>query len=230
MKCIYYLRSPEEEREQVQGIKAYFGEHNLNWGDCSIVPPDYDYYEPDYVLGIRELVGNLHEGDVLFVWDYMVLGKTLSEIHSNLLLATKDGATVIQCLDGSAANIFNPEGLSIINAIGLASRLELKLRKTSRTRVSASSRYSAKMADLNTTAVRDVSVEPSRIVVRRYSERALVICGDSRLYKEDFKRIGALFNPRIDNGRPGWVISVKRLNQLKDILADANCYFYPDCC
>ena len=86
------------------------------------------------------------------------------------------------------------------------------------------------MADLNTTAVRDVSVEPSRIVVRRYSERALVICGDSRLYKEDFKRIGALFNPRIDNGRPGWVISVKRLNQLKDILADANCYFYPDCC
>ncbi len=229
MKYVYYLRSPEKtEQEQKQGIKSYLSNRGLLIGDCTNLPPEYDFADPDYTIGVRDLLSKLKKGDVLYVWDYLVLGKTLEEIHTSLLLGTKEGGTVIQCFDGTVANNEDSDGLAIINAIGIASRLELKLSRIAKT-IKFSKPAPTSHEPSKKTVRSDDTYDPSKIIVRRYSERALLITGDSREYKDRIKEIGGLFNPKIDNGRPGWIVSVRKLSQLQKILVGANYTITPDC-
>lgn len=42
------------------------------------------------------------------------------------------------------------------------------------------------------------------ISIEQYSERSIVVYGDTRKYKEDLKKLGGKYNSRL-NGKPGWI-------------------------
>jgi len=57
--------------------------------------------------------------------------------------------------------------------------------------------------------------------VQEYSEKSLVVYGDTQPWKENLKEIGARFNPRLKDG-PGWIIAKSREETLNDFIKQAN--------
>ena len=229
MRFIYYIPA-EAEEEQQNGIKDYLSSRGVYTGDCTILHSDYSYDDSNYVLGMRNLVSSLNHGDVLYVWDYAALARSLESLHTILLIGTM-GVSIIQCLDGTIASNESPESIAIVNAIGIASRIELKVSKIQRRQKYSISQESKVTADKGKRihTIRERLYEPDKIVVRRYSEKSVLVCGDSRAYKEAIHGIGGLFNPRIDNGRAAWVVSLKKLKKLQEVLAGANYTITQDC-
>lgn len=227
MRYIYYLPGTAED-EQRKGIKEYLSLRGIYPGDCTTLQADYPYDESDYDRGIRNLISNLKEGDTLYVWDFSSLGKSLESLYTNLLLGTNEGISIVQCLDGTVASNESAESIAIVNAIGIASRIELKISKIQRKQKYSSSQET-KASNKKTTPVIQGISDPERIVVRRYSEKSVLVCGDSREYKDAIHGIGGIFNPKIDNGKPAWIVSLRKLQLLQEALAGANYVVLQEC-
>ena len=60
------------------------------------------------------------------------------------------------------------------------------------------------------------SVQVSGVTVIEYSDKCLAITGDTKAIKEDLKRIGARFNPKLSCG-VGWVLPIAKKDLLKQI-------------
>ena len=60
------------------------------------------------------------------------------------------------------------------------------------------------------TIFRDISIE-------KYTERSVVVRGDTRKYKEDLKILGGKYNSRLKNG-PGWIFSKNVETDLKNFI------------
>ena len=229
MRYIYYL-SGNSEDEQRKGIKEYLSLRGIYPGDCTTLQSDYSYEESEYDQGIRNLISGLKDNDTLYVWDFSSLGKSLESLYTNLLLGTNEGVSIVQCLDGTVASNDSPETIAIVNAIGIASRIELKISKIQRRQ-----KYAAPQENkLAASGIKSISVpadsyDPDKIIVRRYTDKSIIVCGDSREYKEGIKAIGAIYNPRINNGRGAWIVSLKKLHLLQEALAGANYVVMQDC-
>ena len=222
MRYIYLLPDSSEE-EQRKGIKEYLSLRGIYPGDCTTLQSDYDYDDHAYDQGIRNLISGLKHGDTLYVWDFSSLAKSLENLYTNLLLGTNEGVSIVQCLDGTVASNESTESIAIVNAIGIASRIELKVSKIQRRQKYTASQESKSASTSSKSQISRVeSFDPDKIVIRRYSDKSVIVCGDSREYKEAIKEIGGLFNPKIDNGRPAWIVSLRKLQQLQEILAGAN--------
>ena len=100
-------------------------------GDCTTLLSDYAYSDTNYDAGIKYLLSNLHEGDVLYVWDLASLAKSLSNLYTNLILASNKGITVVQCLDGEVLSKDIEEASAIIRGIGIASRIDFNAKQSS---------------------------------------------------------------------------------------------------
>ncbi len=227
MRYIYYLPGNSED-EQRKGIKEYLSLRGIFPGDCTTLQADYAYEESEYDLGIRNLISSLKEGDTLYVWDFSSLGKSLESLYTNLLLGTNDGVSIVQCLDGTVASNESAESIAIVNAMGIASRIELKISKIQRKQKYSGSQE-AKASNKKSSPVIQGTSDPEKIVVRRYSEKSVLVCGDSREYKDAIHGIGGIFNPKIDNGKPAWIVSLRKLQQLQEALAGANYVILQDC-
>jgi hypothetical protein len=55
------------------------------------------------------------------------------------------------------------------------------------------------------------------ISVESYTERSVVVRGDTRKYKEDLKKLGGKYNGRLKNG-PGWIFSKKVEKNINDFI------------
>ena len=229
MRYIYLLPDSSEE-EQRKGIKEYLSLRGIYPGDCTTLQSDYDYDDQAYDQGIRNMISGLKHGDILYVWDFSSLAKSLENLYTNLLLGTNEGVSIVQCLDGTVASNESTESIAIVNAIGIASRIELKISKIQRRqKYTASQESKAASTSSKSQISRVESFDPDKIVIRRYSDKSVIVCGDSREYKEAIKEIGGLFNPKIDNGRPAWIVSLRKLQQLQEVLAGANYVVLQDC-
>jgi hypothetical protein len=51
------------------------------------------------------------------------------------------------------------------------------------------------------------------ISVEEYSERSIVVRGDTRPYKEDLKKLGGKYNSRL-SGEPGWIFPKSKQNDI----------------
>lgn len=220
MRYIYCLPGTTEA-EQRKGIKDYLASRGVFPGDCTSLQPDYGYDETDYDQGVRNLISSLETGDVLYVWDFSALAKSLECLHTVLLLGTNEGVSFVQCMDGIVASNESPESMAIVNAIGIASRIELKISKIQRKQ-----KYSTPKESKGTTSSPKIQPmyqtpnEPGKIVVRRYSDKSVIVCGDTREYKDAIREVGGLFNPKIDNGRAAWVVALRKLGQLQEALVE----------
>ena len=229
MRFIYCI--PEvSEAEQRKGIKDYLTSRGVYTGDCTTLQSDYPYDDINYDLGMRNLVSNLSDGDVLYVWDYAVLSKSLESLHTTLLIGVNKGVSIVQCLDGTVASNESTESIAIVNAIGIASRIEQKVSRIQRRQKYAFSQDpKATVKGKRIASARREAYDPDKIVVRRYSKKSVLVCGDSRNYKDAIHGIGGIFNPRIDNGRAAWVVSLRKLKKLQEVLAGANYIISQDC-
>ena len=126
-----YCSPTENESEQLQGIKEYLRNRGIFTGDCTTLLSDYAYNDTKYDAGIKYLLSNLHEGDVLYVWDLASLAKSLSNLYTNLILANNKGITVVQCLDGEVISKDIEEASAIIRGIGIASRIDFNAKQSS---------------------------------------------------------------------------------------------------
>lgn len=229
MRYIFYLPGNSEE-EQKKGIKEYLSVRGIYPGDCTVLQSDYAYEEAEYDQGIRNMISGLKEGDTLYVWDYSSLGKSLECLYTNLLLGANEGLSIVQCMDGTVASNDSAESMAIVNAIGIASRIETKISKIQRIQKFCGLKE-AKGTNTNKKSppVKQEIDDPEKIVVRRYSEKSVVVCGDSREYKDAIHGIGGIFNPKIDNGKPAWIVSLRKLQKLQEVLAGANYVILQDC-
>ena len=57
----------------------------------------------------------------------------------------------------------------------------------------------------------------SDIYIEEYSERAMVVRGDTKKYKEQLKELKCKFNPSLKNG-PGWIFSKKRQSEIEEFI------------
>ena len=229
MKYVYFL-SGDKEAEQKQGVKDYLASRGIFPGDCTTLVPDYGYDEQRYDQGVRDYVSALEAGDVLYVWDFSILAKSLESLHTVLFLGVNKGVSFVQCMDGTVASNDSSESLAIVNAIGIASRIELKISKIQkRQKFSNIQNTNTSTSQKKTPIMRGTTYKPGQIVVRRYSEKAVLVCGNTRDYKDAIRRIGGLFNPKIDNGRAAWVVALRKLGQLQEELAGANYIIAQDC-
>ena len=225
MRYIYYLTDSSED-EQRKGIKEYLSLRGIYLGDCTTLQADYSYEEPAYDQGIRNLISALEAGDILYVWDFSSLAKSLENLYTNLLLGTNKGVSIIQCLDGTVASNESAESIAIVNAIGIASRIEIKVSK-----VQKRQKYSTHQGNIANVRgkTEKISDHDTLLIVKRYSEKSVIICGDSRMYKDDIRKIGGIFNYKIDNGRPAWIVSLRKLQKIQAVLAGANYVISQDC-
>ena len=233
MKYIYFIGANDQETEaQRQGIKDYLSQRGTLFSDCTVLTPEYSYSDPGYNAGILEIMNRLKDGDILYTWDFSVLGKSLEQLHENILIGADNGAVMVQCLDSTIAGNDCPENMAFINAIAVASRIELKISKIQRV-----AKYSKKENgvpiipnyDKKTKFDPTFQADPSEILVRRYNEKSVVIYGNTRIIKDELKNLGAKYNARINNGSPGWVFSVRKLDDLKKILTIHKHQITPDC-
>lgn len=58
----------------------------------------------------------------------------------------------------------------------------------------------------------------SDITITDYSEKAVVVRGDTRKYKEDLKKLGGKYNGRLADG-PGWIFPKKIERELNSFIA-----------
>ena len=49
----------------------------------------------------------------------------------------------------------------------------------------------------------------SNLTAEKYNERAFVVRGNTRKYKEELKKLGGRWNPNLKNG-PGWIFSIRQ--------------------
>lgn len=71
------------------------------------------------------------------------------------------------------------------------------------------------------TAPQEASLSPEQaegVTVEEYSERALVVRGDTKPIKDELKAIGGRFNAKLKGG-PGWIFSKKKADQLDALLS-----------
>jgi len=225
-----YCNPDSSEAEQRKGIKDYLSTRGIYPGDCTTLQSDFSYDDHGYDQGIRNLVSTIGTGDILYVWDFSSLGKSLESLYTVLLIGANNGASIVQCLDGTVASNDSAESLAIINAIGIASRIELKISKIQRRQKYSTNPESQTTPNKKRSqTVKQDSYDPTKIVVRRYSEKSVIVCGDTRDYKDAIHEVGGLFNPKIDNGRPAWIVSLRKLKQLQAALAGANYVVMQDC-
>ena len=229
MRYIYYLPGKSEE-EQLKGIKDFLASRGVYPGDCTKLQPDYSFEDRNYAQSVRNLISDLNSGDVLYVWDFASLAKSLEELYTVLLLGINKGLSIVQCLDGTVASNDSSESIAIVNAIGIASRIELKVSKIQRVqRNTAQKESKTNQISKKAQANRPESYDPNKIIIRRYTDKSVIVCGDSRDYKDAIKAIGGLFNPKIDNGHAAWIVSLRKLPQLQEALAGANYVVQQDC-
>ncbi|GEM_PF-3093961 len=50
-----------------------------------------------------------------------------------------------------------------------------------------------------------------------YSEKAIVVTGNTKLFKTEIKKLGGRYNPRLKCGQ-GWVFSVKKRDEVEDLV------------
>ena len=228
MRFIYCVPD-DSDAEQRKGIKEYLSTRGVYMGDCTTLQSDYPFNDPNYDLGIRNLISNMNDGDLLYVWDYSALARSLESLYTILLVGINKGISIVQCLDGTIASNESAESIAIVNAIGIASRIEQKVSRILRRQKYSTPQESKPTSKKRSPASRREVYEPDKIVVRRYSEKSVLVCGDSRQYKDAIHEIGGIFNPKIDNGRPAWVVSLRKLNKLQAALAGANYIVTQDC-
>ena len=94
MRYVYCLTDASES-EQREGIKEYFASRGIYPGDYTTLQADYKYEENEYDLGIRNIISNLKPTDILYVWDFAVLGKSLEKLYATLLLGVNNGISII---------------------------------------------------------------------------------------------------------------------------------------
>lgn len=63
----------------------------------------------------------------------------------------------------------------------------------------------------------DQSEQCAKFEIIDYSEKAIAVIGDTKEIKEELKRLGGRFNPRLSCGA-GWIFSKKQENNLKNLL------------
>lgn len=61
----------------------------------------------------------------------------------------------------------------------------------------------------------DFDVEELKVV--DYSEKAIVVTGNTKLFKSEIKKLGGRYNPRLKCGQ-GWVFSVKKRQEVEDLV------------
>lgn len=59
----------------------------------------------------------------------------------------------------------------------------------------------------------------SDINIQNYSDKAIVVRGNTRKYKEDLKKLGGKYNGRLSAG-PGWIFSKKSELEVKSFISD----------
>ena len=63
----------------------------------------------------------------------------------------------------------------------------------------------------------ETEAEKGTIRLEEYSDKALVVRGDTKPYKETLKEMGGKFNPKLKGG-PGWIFSKKKETDIKEAL------------
>lgn len=66
-----------------------------------------------------------------------------------------------------------------------------------------------------------------QLKVEEYSEKAFVVRGDSKKYKEQLSSMHGKWNPRLTGG-PGWIFSKKHMETVKKAVESINCDLYSD--
>ena len=128
----YIFCAPTDfEDEQREGIKAYLSQRNIYLGDCTTLLCDYNYSDKEYDAGVKYMLSELHEGDILYVWDLSSLGKTLENLYTNLLFSSSKQVVIVQCLDGEIIGNETNETNAIIRGIGIASRIAYNAKQSS---------------------------------------------------------------------------------------------------
>lgn len=56
-----------------------------------------------------------------------------------------------------------------------------------------------------------------KLTMAQYSERALVVRGDTKPLKDKLKSLGGKFNPNLKGGA-GWIFSIKHMDKLRNSL------------
>ncbi len=121
MRYIYYTNHKEDK--QRTGIKDYLTFRGIFWGDCTTLFSDFKYDDPNYDVGIKNMLTSLAEGDIVYVWDLSVLARNLDSLYALLLSASQMGISFVQCLDGEVISSESAESLAFIKGVGLASRI-----------------------------------------------------------------------------------------------------------
>jgi len=57
------------------------------------------------------------------------------------------------------------------------------------------------------------------IFIEQYTERSIVVRGDTRKYKEDLKKLGGKYNSRL-NGEPGWIFPKSKNSVISGFIFD----------
>ncbi len=61
----------------------------------------------------------------------------------------------------------------------------------------------------------DFDAEELKVV--DYSEKAIVVTGNTKLFKTEIKKLGGRYNPRLKCGQ-GWVFSSKKRDEVEDLV------------
>lgn len=57
----------------------------------------------------------------------------------------------------------------------------------------------------------------TELVCSEYSEKSIVVHGDTRLYKEELKKLGGKYNANLRNG-PGWIFSKNAQDKVEEFI------------
>ncbi len=62
-----------------------------------------------------------------------------------------------------------------------------------------------------------IDFDVEELKVEDYSEKAIVVTGNTKLFKTEFKNLGGRFNPRLKCGQ-GWVFSAKKRGDVEALV------------
>lgn len=130
MRYVYFAPN-EQEQEQRKGVKEYLSLRQVYMGDCNTLLSDYEYGDTKYDSGIKYMLTSLKEGDVLYVWDLSALGKSLTNLYTNLLFSNTRGIIIVQCIDGEVLSPDTEETNALLRGIGIASRIDFSFKQSS---------------------------------------------------------------------------------------------------
>lgn len=76
-----------------------------------------------------------------------------------------------------------------------------------------------KVLDENSGESRDLTIDfdVEELKVVDYSEKAIVVAGNTKLFKTELKKLGGRYNPRLKCGQ-GWVFSAKKRDEVVDLV------------